>query len=329
MGFLSDAWSDAKDTVGDAVDFFVDPFDLIDTHMSISSVVDDATGQAGKERGAAAANIQKGGVDAARQYSLDALSQSTPQLEAALGEQRGIYDAAFDKSDEYALSALSEYAPRRDLSAGAMSQLGQLYNADPTQRAAGMANFEASPGYNYRMQEGEKGIRRLNNASGQYGSGAMYKDLLRHNQGMASQEYGNYFNRMNTLAGYDPSSEMARIKGALGDQAVNRGSQLARIRGAEGDVRSSSYLAEGAINAGAEQSKAGISAQEALIPGANLMTSIGNISDIASSAGSIYGAFQGLPSFGGGGGGGGGGLGAYAPSQNYNSRWPYQSPWGQ
>lgn len=59
-----------------------------------------------------------------------------------------------------------------------------------------MSGFEQSPGYQFRMQEGQKAIERAAAAGGSYGSGANIKDLMRFGQGVASQEYDSYVSRL-------------------------------------------------------------------------------------------------------------------------------------
>lgn len=54
------------------------------------------------------------------------------------------------------------------------------------------AAFEASPGYQFRMDEGAQALERMAAARGMRFSGAAAKDLTRFAQGTASQEYGNF-----------------------------------------------------------------------------------------------------------------------------------------
>lgn len=59
----------------------------------------------------------------------------------------------------------------------------------------GTADFQADPGYQFRVSEGEKALQRARAASGSLGSGSYLKDALNFNQGQAAGEYGNAFNR--------------------------------------------------------------------------------------------------------------------------------------
>jgi hypothetical protein len=55
--------------------------------------------------------------------------------------------------------------------------------------------FEADPGYAFRKSEGEKALQAKQLASGNFFSGGALKEATDFNSGLASQEYGNAFNR--------------------------------------------------------------------------------------------------------------------------------------
>jgi hypothetical protein len=56
-------------------------------------------------------------------------------------------------------------------------------------------DFVQDPGYEFRQQEGEKGINRSLAARGGYNSGAALKALDKYNQEYASNEFSNAYNR--------------------------------------------------------------------------------------------------------------------------------------
>lgn len=62
-------------------------------------------------------------------------------------------------------------------------------------RDFGMADFEADPGYAFRLSEGLKAVDRSMAARGLGVSGAAIKGVMREGQGQASQEYANAYNR--------------------------------------------------------------------------------------------------------------------------------------
>lgn len=59
----------------------------------------------------------------------------------------------------------------------------------------GMSQFQADPGYSFRMSEGLKGLERSAAARGGLLSGGTLKGIQRYGQDLASQEYQNAFNR--------------------------------------------------------------------------------------------------------------------------------------
>lgn len=66
----------------------------------------------------------------------------------------------------------------------------------------GTADFQADPGYAFRLAEGERALQRGKSASGSLGSGGYLKDLTDYSQGMASQEFGNANARYNANRGF-------------------------------------------------------------------------------------------------------------------------------
>jgi hypothetical protein len=83
-----------------------------------------------------------------------------------------------------------------------------------------LADFQADPGYGFRLSEGEKGIQRAASARGGLYSGATLKALARFNQNTASDEYGNAYNRYNS----DQSNQFNRLASmaGLGQTATNQ-----------------------------------------------------------------------------------------------------------
>jgi hypothetical protein len=61
-----------------------------------------------------------------------------------------------------------------------------------------MSDFQADPGYQFRMSEGMKAIERSAAARGGLNSGATMKALTGYGQNLASQEYQNAYDRFNS-----------------------------------------------------------------------------------------------------------------------------------
>ena len=65
-------------------------------------------------------------------------------------------------------------------------------------RDFGMSDFQADPGYAFRLGEGQKALERSAAARGGLISGGALKAATRYGQDMGSQEYQNAFNRYQT-----------------------------------------------------------------------------------------------------------------------------------
>ena len=88
----------------------------------------------------------------------------------------------------------------QNLTPGYRKYLGSL----PQQQAAQPTvaqTLQMDPGYQFRMDEGQKGIDRRIGAMGLRNSGAALKAATRFGQDYASNEFGNVFNRLSGVAG--------------------------------------------------------------------------------------------------------------------------------
>jgi len=83
---------------------------------------------------------------------------------------------------------------------GSANQPFSMAGFDPNSlmRNFGASDFQTDPGYNFRLSEGLKAIDRQAAARGGLISGAGLKAAGRYGQDVASQEYGNAFNRFQT-----------------------------------------------------------------------------------------------------------------------------------
>jgi hypothetical protein len=121
-------------------------------------------------------------------------------------------------------------------------------------RDFGAADFETDPGYAFRLSEGMKALDRTAAARGGLLSGATLKGAQRFNQGLASQEYENAYNRyqtnranqLNPLMGYAVGPGMSATAASSG-AAQNFGMQTGQNLQDIGTARASGYL--GSANA--------------------------------------------------------------------------------
>lgn len=117
--------------------------------------------------------------------------------------------------------------------------------------------IRATPGYQFRMDEGLKNVQRSAAARGLLRSGGTLKALTRYSEGLASSEYDAYANRLAALAGVGQTATSGTaaagqaasntIANAYGTNAANIGNAAIQA----GNARSSSYANVGSsINTG-------------------------------------------------------------------------------
>jgi len=75
-----------------------------------------------------------------------------------------------------------------------------------------MDDFEADPGYQFRLEQGNKALQNAAAATGNLNSGRALKDAIGYNSGMASQEYGNAYNRFTN----DQNSQFNKLAAITG-----------------------------------------------------------------------------------------------------------------
>ena len=154
------------------------------------------------------------------------------------------------------------------------AQTGTSNTTDPEfgsfNRAFGMADFQRDPGYDFRQQEGQRGVEASAAARGGILSGAALKAITRYNQDFASNEYGNAygrynndqttrFNRLSSLAG---TGQTATTQGIASGQALTGQLQagvnnITSNNNAIGNARASQYAGIGNAISGAANSIGG------------------------------------------------------------------------
>lgn len=146
-------------------------------------------------------------------------------------------------------------------------------------------DFQADPGYQFRQAEGMRGINANAAAQGMSLSGATQKALAKYGQGLASQEYGNAYNRFSNDRNFDYSvfGDAYNRQAAEKNAQWNRGVGLANV-----GVNAANQMGNYAMNAGqsvADTVIGGGNARAAGIMGVG--QAIGNIGQNISSAGQI------------------------------------------
>lgn len=114
--------------------------------------------------------------------------------------------------------ALGNLNPWLNVGAGANYTLGSLYgigaNGQQTNAPSDFSQFFNSPDYKFAQQQGQAGLVNYQNAEGLGGSGAGLAAASTFNQGLATQQFGNYFNRLMGLSQLGAQSAQAGVGGA-------------------------------------------------------------------------------------------------------------------
>lgn len=108
--------------------------------------------------------------------------------------------------------ARSQLNPFINAGAGAAGVLGGLTGANGQQ--PNFSAFANSPDYLFAQQQGNSALQNYLNANGMARSGGGITAAINYNQGLASQQYGNYFNRLMQIATLGGNAAQAGVGGA-------------------------------------------------------------------------------------------------------------------
>lgn len=112
----------------------------------------------------------------------------------------------------------------------------------------GMEQFQADPGYAFRLREGLKALDRSAAARGGLLSGAQLRGVTQFGQDLASQEYTNAFNRYQAerAARLNPLQSLAGMgqttAANVAQQAGQYGQAMAQNAATMGNIRASGYM---------------------------------------------------------------------------------------
>ena len=111
-------------------------------------------------------------------------------------------------------------------------------------RDFGMQDYQADPGYAFRLAEGQKAIERSAAARGGTQSGAALKAAARYGQEMGSQEYQNAFNRYQT----NRTNQLNPLFGLM-NTGIGAANNLTNAAGAQGQNQANAINDRGAYMA--------------------------------------------------------------------------------
>lgn len=149
-------------------------------------------------------------------------------IAGAVGAEKA-EDKQFAASQQALTEARARYAeaqknlsPFMQTGQGANDVLARLFglNGQP----ADMSAFQASPGYQFRLSEGQKALENSAAARGGLFSGAAGKALTNYGQNSASQEFDNYVARL-----FGQQQLGANVAGNLANLGAGNAAQMGNI----------------------------------------------------------------------------------------------------
>lgn len=204
--------------------------------MPIGAIIGPALGAAGAIGGAL--------------ISADASSRAADAQQAAAREATAARREMYDQTR-------TDLAPYRGLGEGATYSLADLYGLPTPSNPNGgqpfgqdaIRAFESSPDYQFALDQGIKARDRSAAAKGRLLSGGQIKAITDYGQGLATQNFGNYANRLMDLA------RLGETAGAqTGSYATQTGQGLASDALAGGEAAASGIVGQAnAINTGLGQ----------------------------------------------------------------------------
>jgi len=143
-------------------------------------------------------------------------NKSSKRAAKAQGNAMNAYLAEMRRSKQ---AAIGYQRPYEEAGRSGLSLLQQYLTGDP---AATQNRLEQSPGYQFRLNQGQNSIQNLLASKGGLKSGAAMKALEEYAQGTASQEFGNQVGYLQGLAGIGQNASIA-----MGNYEIQAGANMA------------------------------------------------------------------------------------------------------
>lgn len=143
-------------------------------------------------------------------------NKSSKKAAKAQANAMDAYLAQMRRSKE---AAIGYQRPYEEAGRSGLNLLQQYLTGDP---AAVQSRLEQSPGYQFRLNQGQNSIQNLLASKGGLKSGAAMKALEEYAQGTASQEFGNQVNYLQNFANMGQQSATA-----MGNAEMMAGANMA------------------------------------------------------------------------------------------------------
>jgi hypothetical protein len=134
-------------------------------------------------------------------------------------------------------TARTDLSPWRTTGQNALLDVGNLAGVNgPDAAQQAMGGFTTSPGYQFQMNEGLKSIDAGAAARGMLASGQTQKAEMGYAQGLASQNFDNYYNRLLGL-----STQGLQAAGTSANASMNAGANIADTQTSAGTALANIY----------------------------------------------------------------------------------------
>lgn len=162
---------------------------------------------------------------------------------AARSQQRAA-DQQIAYSEETRDLIRGDMAPYRQ--GGQQAQNALMFETGLGPRPEGYGGYQQSPGYDFRLGEGVNALDMSAAAGGDLFSGRTGKAITEYGQNFATQDYGNYLNRLSGLAGSGQNAAAAS-----GTALTNNNAMVNQALGAQGNAAAAGAVGMGnAFNQG-------------------------------------------------------------------------------
>lgn len=221
-----------SDVVGDVVS--VGSMGLIDGDEFVGGITGENAGRAARN----AADAQLQGIRESNQ-----LQREMFNAQAGITDfQRGIGNQALSLlGGMYGLQG--GYNPAGSVTFGPDGKLVTTPGEPPAGGSAsgtGVPNWQPfldSPDYQFALEQGQRGLDATASAGGNLFGGNRMREAARFNSGLASQQLGNFQNRLASLAGIGTNTT-----NQLGQTLQNTGNNISQGLMGMGDARASGYV---------------------------------------------------------------------------------------
>lgn len=202
-----------------------------------SGVLNNLLGGGGQAGGAGGSSLLQdllfgGGTLASGIYGADTAKDAAKLQAEAVDKALGSIQTGYN-------TGRADLQPYYSTGTKSLAEIANLQGQNGRQQQQEAFNrFTVSPDYQFRFGEGQKALQNTAAAKGSLYSGNTAKALTDYGQGMASQEYGNYYNRLN-----DTTKQGALTAGTLANLSTDYFGNQADLLRTKGDAIASGKVA--------------------------------------------------------------------------------------